>query len=251
MNYITAVFYTRLFTLFKILKKLFWIQTISVVLGFNLYANEADTIKKACVEGTANFCLWVGILHERGIGVDLNYSKARDFYEIACDKGEAWGCHNLAVAFDYGNGSLTENNLKAKDYYMEACAMGIAESCYNLGAMYYMNEIGYEDFQKTFKFYKKACKLGAERACHGLAKLYTLGKGTEQNYAKAKEYSKKACNKNYAKGCFTLGMLYYDGKGDNKDIVLARKFLLKACKLGDDRGCNKYEIVNNSTKGYR
>jgi TPR repeat protein len=56
----------------------------------------ADLYKRACEEGNALGCNFLGLRYERGQGVVKDFSRAADLFKQACDTGLQLGCENLA-----------------------------------------------------------------------------------------------------------------------------------------------------------
>ncbi len=61
---------------------------------------------------------------------DQNYTNARVLWSKACEKGNAVGCYNIGLMYDYGDG--VESDRKTADYfYKKACNMGSDRGCYD------------------------------------------------------------------------------------------------------------------------
>ncbi|MEJ8588505.1 tetratricopeptide repeat protein [Helicobacter pylori] len=57
---------------------------------------------------------------------------------------------------------------KAKEYFEKACDLNSGGGCCNLGVLYYNGDGVKQDSKKAVALFEKACKLGAQKACEML-----------------------------------------------------------------------------------
>jgi TPR repeat protein len=55
----------------------------------------AKLYRKACNNGHAFSCTWLGWMYSEGKGVEKNLEEAKRLYKKACDKKDAEGCKYL------------------------------------------------------------------------------------------------------------------------------------------------------------
>ncbi|AHN41615.1 cysteine-rich Sel1 repeat protein [Helicobacter pylori] len=60
-----------------------------------------------------------------------DFSKARKYFEKACDLNNSWGCDNLGMSYEYGQG-VEEDEIKAAQLYSKACELGHQNACESL-----------------------------------------------------------------------------------------------------------------------
>ncbi len=60
---------------------------------------------------------------------------------------------------------------KAKGYFEKACDLKEGDGCGALGGLYYNGDGVKQDFKKAVALFKKACKLGYQLACEMLKEL--------------------------------------------------------------------------------
>ena len=125
-----------------------------------------------------------------------DYIKARLYYEIACDKGNAGACNNLGVLYVSGRG-VAKNNAKAKALYEKACNMNEAIACDNVGGYYY----NAREFAKAKAAFEKGCEGNKADSCSNLGVLYEFGEGVRQDFSQAKAYYGKGCDGGSQRGC--------------------------------------------------
>ncbi len=99
-----------------------------------------------------------------------DFSKARKYFEKACDLNIGDGCSGLG--FLYGSGKGVEKDLtKAAYFYSKACELKEGDGCGALGALYYNGDGVKQDSKKAVALFEKACKLGYKKACEMLKEL--------------------------------------------------------------------------------
>ncbi|GAA8729800.1 hypothetical protein HpBT353_01170 [Helicobacter pylori] len=96
-----------------------------------------------------------------------DFSKARKYFEKACDLNNGGGCSNLGVLYQNGQG-VEKNLTKAAQFYSKACELKEGDGCGALGALYYNGDGVKQDFKKAVALFEKACKLGYKKACEML-----------------------------------------------------------------------------------
>ncbi len=96
-----------------------------------------------------------------------DFSKARKYFEKACELNNGGGCGALGHLYDDGKG-VEKNSKKAAQFYSKACDLKDGDGCFNLGMSYHSGEGVEKDLIKAAYFYSKVCKLGYQLACEML-----------------------------------------------------------------------------------
>ncbi|WRD63354.1 sel1 repeat family protein [Helicobacter pylori] len=99
-----------------------------------------------------------------------DFSKARKYFEKACDLNNGRGCSNLGVLYQNGQG-VEKYLTKAAYLYSRACELKDCWGCSFLGALYYNGDGVKQDSKKAVALFEKACKLGYKKACEMLKEL--------------------------------------------------------------------------------
>ncbi|WP_025447807.1 tetratricopeptide repeat protein [Helicobacter pylori] len=99
-----------------------------------------------------------------------DFSKARKYFEKACDLNNGGGCGALGDLYDDGKG-VEKNLIKAAHFYSKACDLKDGGWCGALGALYYNGDGVKQDSKKAVALFEKACKLGEQLACESLKEL--------------------------------------------------------------------------------
>lgn len=155
---------------------------------------------KKCDEGEVKECVSLGNTYLSGvldgnwlggISVDKNPTKAREFFQKACDAGDTYTCKKY---------ELTQDTSKFKAILQKACDSGNQNACPKLGELYF-SESKNTSKDKAKELYQKACDLGSANGCYELAVSYNIGRGVSQDINKAKELYKKACDLEKSSAC--------------------------------------------------
>ena len=117
-----------------------------------------ENLEKQSIEGNVEATQELGIRYYRGLGVDVDYQKAKSYFEKANSNGCKGSAYYLGMIYYNGNG-VSVDHAKAKEYFEKSDANNNIFSTYYLGKIYYW------------------------------------GDGVEKNEAKANEYKAKVLNK--------------------------------------------------------
>ena len=165
---------------------------------------------KGCKKGDASSCTKYAYYHQSNTYTQQNLPLAMNAYRQAC-KHDKVECVALADIYNKGQLGVKVNFTKARRYYNKACDGGSSIGCYRIGNLYYQGKGVKQNYKKAKTYYEKSCNgnmlNGTERGCNNLAVLYYYGRGTKRDIAKAKTYYHKACNKGYITACQTLKAL--------------------------------------------
>ena len=140
-----------------------------------------EELTKACQQGDAGACGYLGVSYDNGEGVAQDKSKAVELYQKACD-GQfarntsrvkfAGGCFNLGMMYEGGKG-VKQDDFKAAEFYRKSCDGRNKFGCNNLGVMYEFGKGVRQSREDALKFFGKACDLKEERGCTNYARVNT------------------------------------------------------------------------------
>ncbi len=99
-----------------------------------------------------------------------DFSKAKGYFEKACDLNNGGGCGALGDLYDDGKG-VEKNLTRAAQFYSKACELKEGDGCGALGVLYYNGDGVKQDSKKAVALFEKACKLGYKKACEMLKEL--------------------------------------------------------------------------------
>lgn len=149
----------------------------------------------------------LGSMHQEGIGVEKNNTKAVSFYNMSAKQGYINALYSLGYMYEKGLGGLKANNCKAASLYQKPSDNGYAP------------------------------------AQHALALVYQEGKCRKINYNKAMVLYKKAEKQKFIHVYNDLGVMYYNGYGTTKNIQKSYEYWMLASKNGDTHATNNLNFL--------
>ena len=208
-----------------------------------------------------------GTYYELGLGRAVDLPRAMELYKVACDTGDATGCHSLARGYDQGEGvahdaamatrlyrqacdhdvylscqfvglalaqeGASQNYTLAAAAFTKACDHNMLDSCFKLGAMSFQGLGLPQDNSRAIQLLTKSCTGNAPsiEGCYGMGQMMFLGQGVPQNFGRADAFFKIACDGNAAEACYNLGVMNAVGLGVPKDVKNAIYLYHKASRL--------------------
>ena len=132
---------------------------------------EALRYYEACVSRFPNASVWIrlGAMYEDGLGTSTDYNKAKKYYELAGEKGNATAW--VYIGHLYYNGKLANDYSIAERYYEKADALGDASGAAWTGVLYHYALGRPADKAKARQYYDKAIARGSKFAEEQKAKL--------------------------------------------------------------------------------
>lgn len=163
---------------------------------------------KQCKKGVASHCLILGVLYERGlVGVPQSQDLSAKYYGLACEGKEYLACCNLGMMRERGQG--VDRDLEvARRLYEEACMRGEAVGCSHLGSLYERALGVAKNMVKATTLYRRACDSGAMHGCDKLGHAHQYGKGVVKSYTKAAQFYERACRSGRMHSCYQWSWLH-------------------------------------------
>jgi TPR repeat protein len=233
------------------------------------YGSQEDCSRQ-CAGGDAASCTRLGLMHERGEGVEQSAPLALVAYQHACERADIPGCSRagaLKVAAAHDESEAHAGLLLLKKacnagwsagcdgifaFYRKhpmpadtnlfalverGCAGGSGDSCATLG-LFYSEGLGTQkDAERAVYFYRTGCTAGSTTACVYLAGAYQQGAGVDKDFARAAELLNLTCSAGSSGGCDALAVLYFKGEGVPQSDAKGVELLSKACDGGSAGSC--------------
>lgn len=117
-------------------------------------------LRVACDQKLGEACNNLGVMHERGAGMSVDFDAARSFYQQGCDLGDPLGCLNLGIMCRNKN-----EEKRALSLFEKACNGNNLRGCALLGVMLAGGEGGAKDATRASTLLKQACSGGDDSAC--------------------------------------------------------------------------------------
>jgi TPR repeat protein len=120
----------------------------------------------------------------QAFGPAQDYTKARELYATAADKGDARAISNLGSLYEEGRG-VAQDYTKARELYATAAIKGDARAMFNLGLLYANGWGVAQDYTKAREWWEKAADRGDENAKAQLKSLRINAAAAAGRYAEA------------------------------------------------------------------
>tara|TARA_Y100001936_G_scaffold55005_1_gene53853 strand:- start:2206 stop:3153 length:948 start_codon:yes stop_codon:yes gene_type:complete len=140
-------------------------------------------------------------------------------------KGFSKAQYNLGVMYDKGKG-VDKNIKKAKKWFQFAAEQGHDKAQYNLGLIYGKGKGIEKDYSKAFKWLSLAADQGNGKAQTNLGWMYETGKGMKKDFKKAAYWYQLASDQGFAKAKEKLNLLLSQNKeklhqatNDSKSLI--------------------------------
>lgn len=113
-----------------------------------------ENLKNLAEQGNGDASYELGLRFYRGIGVDVDYEKAKNYLEEAEKKGIGGASYYLGVMYYNGKGTPI-NHVKAKEYFEKGEANNNVFSSYYLGKIYYWGDGVEKNIEKANEYKAK------------------------------------------------------------------------------------------------
>ncbi|MFQ1856114.1 hypothetical protein [Aeromonas veronii] len=171
------------------------------------------------------------VSYEFGIGVDADFLKAIEIYEIAASRGHPQSNLKLGMLYFHGHG-VTQNINKAIKYFGKAGENGCALSYFILGWIYDEGVLIPKDDDKAEYFYIKSAEKGNGNAQYNLSQLclkISEKKAKESYEKKSIEWLELAVKNGHPLAQLKMGIhLVNKNEGPEVDVHANQLFTLSA-----------------------
>jgi TPR repeat protein len=128
-------------------------------------ASSVSLLRVACAKRDPLACTDLGVLHERGLGISANPTRAAALYTSACQDNVLEACLNLGTMTALGRGMSKADPVQAARLFAQVCDGGLAVGCANLAVLTSTGSGVPRDSSRAQVLYAKACALGDTIAC--------------------------------------------------------------------------------------
>lgn len=211
-----------------------WMEKGSKAYDEKDYVTARKWLAKAAEQGDAEAQYKLGILYNRGHGVETNKEEALLWYQKAAEQGLAIAQCKLGDMYLYGLGDMAScNYAEALKWYEKAAAQGDILAQNSLGIMY-LKGIGVtQDYAEAAKWYHKSAEQGDGVAQCALGVMYANGDGVARDYGEAVKWLLKSADQNNVAAQSTLAAMYDVGEGVAQNFEESAKWYRKAAEQGD------------------
>jgi len=192
---------------------------------------QAAWYQKACDQGHFGAMNNLGLLYEKGVGVDKSESKAFELFNAAAqheDDGVAQ--FNLGRCFERAIGVVKDVQVAFKWYEVSAKS-GNSESNFKCG-VFLFDGIGHsKDRVQAFLYFKDAAEKGHLQSTYSVGYCLQNGFGTEYSDSFV-EWYKKAADAGHARASLKLALVYDDGLSETADYDKVIHYLNQSANYG-------------------
>lgn len=139
-----------------------------------------------------------------------NYEQALRSWLPIAEKDNADAQYNLGILYQRGLG-VEKNPKTAFIWYKRASANGHTDAMYNLGIMYNKGRVVYRSPKDAIKWWKKSAELGNAEAQFNIAVEYFYGRNMGKDVPKAIVWWKKSARQGNKSARAALYQVYSEG----------------------------------------
>ncbi|MBN2767808.1 MAG: sel1 repeat family protein [Campylobacterales bacterium] len=157
------------------------------------YKSAYEIYLKLAKEGNVKAQFNLALMLDFGFGVNKDEKEAMKWYYKAANSHHGPSQYNLAKHYDLDSSTDASAATKAKIWYEKACENEMAKACTNLALLYYNGNKNFKkNNQKAIEFFTKGSEFGDETANINLGLIYGWGESDLQDKLKAYNYLKEA-----------------------------------------------------------
>jgi TPR repeat protein len=136
-----------------------------------LYQNKGDLkltnkifklLQESAELGNADAQFRLGEYYQDGIGVEVDYQKAKYWYEKSAQQGNPAGMNNIGVLYQRGLG-VEKNEKISTEWYIKSANLGYSQAMENMTQNYYHGENGLPKDEKKAIEWRKKCSYRTDR----------------------------------------------------------------------------------------
>ena len=169
----------------------------------------------------------IGAIHRRGYAAN-NAERTIECHLRAADGGHATAQHNLGLMYEKGRG-VEQDDTEAARWFRLSADQGNASAQYCLGVMHRNGRGVEQDDTEAVRRWRLSADRGKTSAQHNLGVMYVCGSGVEQDDTEAVRWFRLSADQGDASAQYCLGVMHRNGRGVERDDTEAiRWFRLSA-----------------------
>jgi len=214
----------------------------SIVRDIPEFAEEQITkavksFREAAEQGNSTAQYNLGILIDRGYGVESGTKAAAEWIKLAASQGYVPAQNKLAQLYQYGLWGVEKHLGKAVEWYTKATSSnwrgnGYPLAQHNLATMYYYGQGLTQDFDAAIELFWDASSQDLPSAKYFIGLMYHNGEGPAKNIKEAINWYTQASKRGSAPAQFALARMYDKGDGISRNSEKAVRFAFKAAQQG-------------------
>lgn len=220
-------------------------------LGWKVKPNYSEKVRykrylKLAKGGYHRAQLEVGRAHYEGRGTKLDFEKAREWFELAAEKGNQLALFRLG--YIYGNSEgVALDWAKALEYYKKSFDLGNVGAANNLANLYFEGKGVAIDKDRAMELYLLAAEDGSEVACYNIGRFHIDGSFGDDP-ADGVDWLAKAAEEGYKKAIFDL-LKYYKPESETEDSMEFIYWVERAAEIGDQKSMKLLALLYHDGVG--
>ena len=207
-------------------------------------AKEWEVAASLCAsearQGTVSAQRNLGVMYDRGVGVERDPARASDWLRRAAEAGSRDAAYLLGAMYESGRG-VTQDDARALAWYSKAALLGDREAQVKVGKAYEQGHGVASDIGEALTWYRKAAGQGDAWAQNYIGFLYGNGKGVPHDDAQALEWFRRAAANGNAQAEYNVGFMYANGRGVQHSDQEAVRWYKQAARHGYDEAVKELE----------
>ncbi len=193
-----------------------------------------EAIGKAAESELPNAIFGVGRAYRKGLGVEPDLEKAKEYFLEAAEKGESQAMVALAQYCLY----VEKDAEQAEKWFRKAAQLGDGLAMYELACLQTSaaTEINREDGLRAEKMLRCGVAFGDQDSMGAMVDFYLRGmtEEGEQDFDAALELARLAESLDSAMGAYMLGVIYEQGLGVERDLREAKRLFRRGLALAEE-----------------
>ncbi|KAF9978077.1 hypothetical protein BGZ73_003817 [Actinomortierella ambigua] len=187
---------------------------------------------QAAEQGDSDAQLHLGLMYDKGRGVEQNEAEAIKWYTRAAEQGNTEAQYNVGQAYRYGLG-VRQSDAEAIKWYTKPAEEGKVDAQFNLGWMHSFGRGVEQNHAEAAKWYTRAADQGNMSAQYILAQMYRLGIGVQKSDVEAFKWYSRAAEQGNTDAQYNLGYMFQFGHGVEQCKAEAVKWYSKVAERGN------------------
>jgi TPR repeat protein len=204
------------------------------------WTQAATLCAKEARAGTVSAQRNLGVMYDRGVGVDRDPARAAEWLRTAAQSGSRDAAFQLGAMYENGRG-VAQDDAQAVSWYRKGALLGDREAQVKLGKAYEAGQGVSSDMGEALTWYRKAAGQGDAWAQNYIGFLYGNGKGVPHDDVEALKWFRQAAASGNAQAEYNVGFMYANGRGVRRSDEEAVRWYRQAARHGYEEARRELE----------
>jgi TPR repeat protein len=204
------------------------------------WTRAAALCAKEARAGTISAQRNLGVMYDRGVGVERDPALAAQWMRTAAESGSRDAAYQLGAMYETGRG-VAQDDGQAVSWYRKAALLGDREAQVKVGKAYEAGKGVSADMGEALTWYRKAAGQGDAWAQNYIGFLYGNGKGVPRDDVEALKWFRQAAASGNAQAEYNVGFMYANGRGVRHDDQEAVRWFRQAARHGYEEARKELE----------